>query len=139
LLNGAAEPGLYHVGRIRKDLLARNFFVAQYGYDRWTRKRPLVYYRKGYEGQARFVKDIVANPRTAVAEITWSSPFDLIIVWGDPDVASAEGVSGPVVQGEPAGKGEGVDGFLGKINDAKGTAEDVGKTATEAPDFPGGN
>lgn len=138
LLNGADEPGLFHVSRIRKDLLARNYYVAQYGYDRYTRKRPLVYYREGYEPQARLAKDIVANPRTAVIKINWSSPFDVIIVWGDPDVASREGVSGPVVQGEPVRKGDNAAGeFLGKINDAKGTIEEGGKTATEAPDLPG--
>jgi tetratricopeptide (TPR) repeat protein len=138
LLNGADEPGLFHVGRIRNDLLARNYYIAQYGYDRYTRKRPLVYYREGYEPQARLAKDIVANPRTAVIKINWNSPFDVIIVWGDPDVASREGVSGPVVQGQPARKGDNAAGeFLGKINDAKGTIEEGGKTATEAPDLPG--
>ena len=138
LLNGAGDPGLFHVGRIRKDLLARNYYIAQYGYDRYTRKRPLVYYREGYEPQARLAKDIVANPRTAVIKINWNSSFDVIIVWGDPDVASREGVSGPVVQGQPVKKGDNAAGeFLGKINDAKGTVEEGGKTATEAPDLPG--
>ncbi len=137
LLNGAGEPGLFHVGRIHKSLTSRNFYIAQYGFDRHTRTRPLIYYRKGYEAQAQMAKEIVANIRTATLEIQWDSPFDLIIVWGDPDVAARAGVSGPIVQGEEVkNKGNAAKDFVDKFNDAKDTATDLKDTATEAPPLP---
>lgn len=138
LLNGAGEPGLFHVGRIRKSLISRNFYVAQYGFDRYTRTRPLIYYRKGYEAQAQMAKEIVANIRTATLEIQWDSPFDLIIVWGDPDVAAKAGASGPIVQGEEVkDKGDASKEFLDKFNDAKGKADEFNKAATDTPALPG--
>jgi hypothetical protein len=136
LLNGAEEPGLFHVARIRKDLMARNFFIAQYGFDRHIRRRPLVYYREGYKEQAEMAKSVVRNIRTASMQIYWDSPFDLIIVWGDPDVASKAGITSPVVQGEEVkDRGDAAKDFLNKVNDAKKTGEDL-KKASEAPDLP---
>jgi tetratricopeptide (TPR) repeat protein len=138
LLNGAGEAGLYHVGQLHKKLTGRNFYIAQYGFDRHIRKRPLVYYRKGYEAQAAQVKEMVANVRTASIEIKFDTPFDLIVVWGDPDVAKEEGISGPVVQGTDARDDtNAAENFLNKVNDAKKLGKDVGETATEAPPLPG--
>lgn len=138
LLNGADEPGLFHVGRLYKDLKSRNYYIAQYGYDRHIRKRPLVYYRKGYEAQAGQIKDIVANIRTALIEIKFDSPFDIIVVWGDPDVAKQEGVSGPITQGSDVkADGGGLDGALNKFKEVKGKTEEAGKTVTEPPALPG--
>lgn len=137
LLNGAGDPGLFHVGRIRQDLMSRNFYIAQYGFDRHTRRRPLVYYREGYEDQAKLAKDVVNNIRTALIKIYWDSPFDVIIVWGDPDVASQAGLTGPIVQGEEVkDKGNAAKEFLDKFNEAKKTGEDLNKAATDAPDLP---
>lgn len=138
LLNGAGEPGLYHVGQLYSKLTSRKYYIAQYGYDRHVRKRPLVYYRKGYEAQAQQIKELIANIRTASIEIKFDTPFDLIVVWGDPDVAAESGVSGPLVQGTDAkDSGNAADAFLNKVNDAKKFGKDVGDTATEAPPLPG--
>ncbi len=137
LLNGAGEPGLFHVGRIRKDLMQRNFFIGQYGFDRHTRRRPLIYYRKGYGDQAQMAKSIVNNIRTATLEIYWDSSFDLIIVWGDPDFAAGAGATGPVVQGEAVkDRGDAAKEFLDKFNESKDTASGLKDAATSVPDLP---
>jgi len=134
ILNGASEPGLYHVGRIRKAFLDRNFVVHQYGYDRHIRKRPLIYYREGYERQAQEAREIVANMRTAVKKINWDSPFDLIVVWGDPDVAASEGASGPVVQG--TGVKRDASNPLGKVLDAANQVKDQGQQLKDVSETP---
>ncbi len=137
LLNGAGDVGLYHVGQVYKKLKNRGLYVAQYGFDRHVRKRPLIYYRKGYEAQGKMAREMVSNPRTAMAEIQWDSPFDLVIVWGDPDYAKRENVSGPVVQGTITdGQGDDPSKYLNKFKDAKGTAQDAKDTATDTANFP---
>lgn len=140
LLNGAEEVGLYHVGRIFKALKTEGYYIPPtngYGYDRHIRKRPLVYYRNGYEPQAKRAKEIVANARTAEIKIDFDTPFDLIIVWGDPDVAEREGVAGPIVHGEEAGEaGDASKAFFEGVNNAKGKVDQV-KGAAEPPALPG--
>ncbi len=140
ILNGAAEPGLFHVGRIHKDFTKRNYVVHSYGYDRYIRKRPLIYYREGYEKQAELAKEIVSNVRTATKKINWESPYDIIVVWGDPEVAQKSGTSGPVVQGtgtKPDG-GNGLDKLLDAKDKLQGQSEKI-QDAAQPPPLPGAN
>lgn len=138
ILNGAQEPGLFHVGRIHKDFSKRNYVVHSYGYDRHIRKRPLIYYREGYEQQAQLAKEIVSNLRTAVKKINWDSPYDVIVVWGDPEVAQRTGTGGPIVQG--TGVKRDPNDPLGKILEAKdklqGQSEQI-QDAAQPPPLPG--
>jgi tetratricopeptide (TPR) repeat protein len=132
VLNGAKEPGLYHVSQIRKKFLDRKMPVAQYGYDRHIRQRPYVWYRKGYEAQAAVAKEIVANHRTGLLPISWDSPFDIIVSYGDPDVAEQANVGGPLVQGEGVkDKGNAADDLLNGVKDVKDKVDDTKSTATD--------
>ena len=132
ILDGTSGAGAAQVNRIYTTFSKRLMPVSQFGVDRHIRSRPLVYFRDGYEAQAEMARMIIANIRTAKKKITWDSPFDLIVIWGDPGAAAAADVSGPLVQGEPQeDKGLSADELAAKAEEAKGKADEGKEKAKE--------
>jgi len=84
VLNGGGEGGLDETRRIVRALASHQLAVHQVGTDRHRCARPRVYYRPGWERAAREAWDLVGDVATVTGRISWDSPFDLIIVWGEP-------------------------------------------------------
>ncbi|MBH25477.1 MAG: hypothetical protein CMH57_13720 [Myxococcales bacterium] len=138
ILDGTSGGGTEQVNRIYATFRKRLMPISQFGVDRHIRSRPFIYYREGYEAQAEMARLIVANIRTAKKKITWDSPFDLIVVWGDPTAAEKAEVSGPLVQGEPQEEDAlSAEDLAGKAEEAKGKAEESSEKLTEETAPPG--
>ena len=137
VLNGAGSAGLESVEMIRTEMVAAEMDVASYGNDRHLWMRPSIYYRAGYESEAHRLNRILGLDNTAVDVITWATDYDIVVVYGSIEAATANPVPRPVVQGtwdgtivggdaEDAGEGavDAVEAGMGAAEDPAGAVEE---------------
>ena len=99
LLNGAGSAGLGPVETIRGQMTGAQMDVASYGNDRHLRLRPWIYYRAGYEDEARGLNRLLALDGANVELITWSTDYDIVVLYGNIEAATANPLRRPLVQG----------------------------------------
>lgn len=82
LLNGAGDAGLEKVAEIHAAITEAGYSISSYGYDKNSRSRPVVWFRRGYEDLTETVAQIIDAPDTATRNLGWTSEYDVIVVWG---------------------------------------------------------
>jgi tetratricopeptide (TPR) repeat protein len=133
LLNGAGDDGLEKVAEIHAALVESGYDIASYGFDQFSRARPIIWHRRGYEELAENVSAIIDSPDVGTRLINFDSEYDLIAVWGA--MGGAE-IPRPYVQGLVRVDGGDPEEYLEDVmtgaEDAAGAAEDPAGAAQEA-------
>ncbi len=134
--NGAGELGLDQVMRIKAELEARRYAVADLRNTTRIYTVPEIWYRPGFEEHAERIRTILGVKRVRMERIDYDTLDDMMIIWGQPDAVNISvDVHAPVVQGTRAeGKGSGLSDLTGAVKDTQGEVDGAVKTGSGVKD-----
>jgi tetratricopeptide (TPR) repeat protein len=95
VVNSIGEFGEDEVERITKTLEKLDMKPEEVGEDKTRgRETPVIWYKPHSAATAYVVKQVVVHPGTIMTKITWDTPYDIIVSWGNKLIKKA-GVKQP--------------------------------------------
>lgn len=131
LLNGGGDAQAARIQEIHDALVGQGLDIASYGYDRWPRARPMVWYRTGFEDVANQIQGVLASDQTRSRPLDWPSEYDVVVVWGAVDAGN---VPRPRVHGLLRVDGGDPEEAVDDVADSGEDAVDLIQNPEDAPD-----